>query len=230
MNHAIEARRLLRACRFGSLATISKRLGGYPFVTIVPFMTDHDASAIILISRLAEHTKNIVADVRTSLMVHEAGPDVQSSARLTLSGECRRLTKTDEIAARYLRLFPSAAQLTTLDFDFYRIAPVAIRFIGGFGSIHWVAPASFTPHGDAVAAHEEACLRRINGEWAGALRDCCMHLQGAMPRECLAVALDCDGIDVRVDGALMRIPWPEPSLDLSRLESSLTRLGQTCRQ
>ncbi|HWN30853.1 MAG TPA: pyridoxamine 5'-phosphate oxidase family protein, partial [Burkholderiales bacterium] len=62
MSIAAEARRLLRKNRFGMLATLSKKFGGHPFGSITPYILDHDARPVILISTLAEHTKNIEND------------------------------------------------------------------------------------------------------------------------------------------------------------------------
>ncbi len=49
MSNGIEARRLLRRCRSGSLGTISQRLPGYPYVSMVPFMLDFDAHPILIV-------------------------------------------------------------------------------------------------------------------------------------------------------------------------------------
>ena len=108
MSAAFDARRLLRARRFGALSTISKRFGGHPFGSIVPFMLDHQGRPLILISRLAEHTKNIDADTRVSLMVFEPGAQVQAEARVSLLGEAARLVDPDSIHERYLRFFPES--------------------------------------------------------------------------------------------------------------------------
>ncbi|MGH8744477.1 MAG: pyridoxamine 5'-phosphate oxidase family protein, partial [Burkholderiales bacterium] len=86
MSIALDARRLLRKNRFGMLATLSKKFGGHPFGSIIPYMLDHEACPIILISTLAEHTKNIENDNRVSLLVHDAGANVQAEARITVLG------------------------------------------------------------------------------------------------------------------------------------------------
>src|SRR5450756_1033892 len=56
-----EVRRYLRRQRYGVLSTLSKKLGGYPFGSMVPFMLDHAARPLIYISRLAEQEPEIVA-------------------------------------------------------------------------------------------------------------------------------------------------------------------------
>ncbi|HEV2007255.1 MAG TPA: pyridoxamine 5'-phosphate oxidase family protein, partial [Burkholderiales bacterium] len=92
MNEGAAARRYLRSRRSGVLATISVKLDGYPFGSVVPFVLDHAACPVILISRLAEHTKNIGADPRVSLLVHDLTDDSQGAARVTLVGNAERIS------------------------------------------------------------------------------------------------------------------------------------------
>src|SRR6185295_12291531 len=97
-------------------------------------------------SDIAQHTKNIVADSRVSLTVVEKGEsdDVQAHGRVTVIGDARRVAGDDDIRERYFRYFPSARQYEqTHGFDFFRLEPVRIRFIGGFGQIFWQEPAAF---------------------------------------------------------------------------------------
>ena len=68
---AADARKFLYATHSGVLSTISARLEGYPFGSIAPFVLDHDGNPLILISTIAEHTKNIQADPRVSLIAFD---------------------------------------------------------------------------------------------------------------------------------------------------------------
>src|SRR3954471_9087672 len=126
MSGGPDARRYLRHHWYGALSTISKKLDGYPFGSIVPCVTDHAARPVILVSGLAEHTKNMLADERVSLLVRDDSADPQESARLTMIGNARPVHAADEaVHARYLRYFPSAARLLALgDFSFFHIEPV----------------------------------------------------------------------------------------------------------
>ena len=91
MTIAAQARRYLRAHRYGILSTLSQKLGGYPFGSLAPYVLDHAARPVILVSRLAEHTRNIDADPRVSLLVYESSGDPQAAARITLSGDAMTL-------------------------------------------------------------------------------------------------------------------------------------------
>lgn len=201
---------MLRSCRSGALATLSARLDGHPFASVVPFMTDFDASPVLLVSRLAEHTRNIAFDARVSLMVHDSNADVQAAARLTIVGTCTRIDPGAPLRDRYLRLFPAAADLLALDFDFHRIEPIAIRYIGGFGRIHWLSPEVFADTGGIDDTIERDWLIRLNTHYAQALRD-----KGR------AVAIDCDGIDVAREDTVQRIAFAESATQSQALAAAI---------
>jgi hypothetical protein len=133
---------------------------------------------------------------------------------------------SDQTEGRYLRLFPAASELLQLDFDFYRIEPVAIRYIAGFGSIHWLSPESFATDCAGLAAAEEEWLRLINDGNLIDLRACCRHFHSMDPVEVSAVALDCDGMDLRADGALLRIPFAEQVAHVGSLHKALEELNR----
>lgn len=138
MSVADEARHFLLTHRAGVLSTLSARLGGHPFGSIVPYVAGDDARPIILISALAEHTRNLVADPRASLIAHDYEEDVQAGTRLTLVGEAQRIDD-DAARTRYLQAFPNAEQLLALgDFSFWMIVPRTALFIRGFGRIDWI--------------------------------------------------------------------------------------------
>src|SRR5437016_14342254 len=72
------AKKLLREGRSGALATLMPGAGD-PYCSLVNFATAADGAPLLLISRLAVHTKNILADPRVSLMIDErkAGDPLQ---------------------------------------------------------------------------------------------------------------------------------------------------------
>jgi heme iron utilization protein len=130
---------LLHETRHAVLCTHSTQLPGFPYGTAVPLVLDERQRPLLLISALAEHTKNLLADNRASLAVVEDGQDnVQDAARITLVGRCERFAPTAELVARYLRYLPEAEQYLQLDFMFFRLIPERARFIGGIGRMGWL--------------------------------------------------------------------------------------------
>jgi hypothetical protein len=231
MNTGAEARRYLRRHRHGVLSTLSKKLDGYPFGSVVPCVLDHAARPAIFISRLAEHTRNLDADPRASLLVHDDSADAQAAARLTLIGTATRVSD-DPIAlqARYLRYFPDAERLVALgDFAFYRIEPLTLRFIGGFGAIHWISAASYAPPPNTLAACEADVISHMNADHAAALRDYCRLALHKRAAAATMIGIDCDGFDVIADGAPLRIEFAEPVVDATTARAALVAMARQAR-
>jgi putative heme iron utilization protein len=228
--HGAEARRFVRSHPHGVLATLSRRLDGHPFGSITPFVTDQSGAPLILISTLAEHTKNIEADHRVSLIVHPCADDMQAAGRVTVIGHATRLPEKNTPAARYLRYVPQAAQYFDMhDFHFYRIEPTAVRFIGGFGKINWVEPASYASPDNRMAECEEGVLQHMNTDHADSLRLYCRRVHGMTPDRAEMIGIDCDGFDVRANGKTLRFEFDQPVLDASDARRALVKLAQEAR-
>lgn len=230
MSAASEARRLLRTQPHGVLSTLSKKLDGYPFGSITPFVLDASACPVILISTLAEHTKNIEADARVSLLAHTGGNDFQASARVTIVGDCARIDEPAAIRTRYLRYFPEAADyFDTHDFFFYRIQPAHIRFIGGFGAIHWVDASQFAVPEHPLATQEDAIVAHMNTDHQHNLGAYCRHFHHMQPKTVRMLGIDSEGFDVRADEQRLRIDFSEPVRDAQDARRALVALAETCR-
>ncbi|MBZ0095406.1 MAG: pyridoxamine 5'-phosphate oxidase family protein [Sulfuricella sp.] len=219
-----QARRLLRAERVGMLSTLSHKLGGYPFGSAVSYLTDHEARPLFLISQLAEHTRNIEQDARASFLVHEQSTDIQAGERLTLVGKAVHVETTEPLKARYLRYFPSAEQYFSLDFSFYRIEPVTLRYIGGFGVARWISPTEILPPPNSMAQQEEALLARFNLNRAGDLQFFCRAYYGTSASDASLVGIDCDGFDILGDGQLLRFDFPDTVLNAEQAEAALLKM------
>ena len=219
---AREARQLLRAHRYGALCTLSKKFGGHPFGSITPYLVDHDGSLLILISTLAEHTKNIQNDSRVSLITHnQESTHIQTQGRVTVLGSATIETNREFTGKRYLRYFPEAQSYFAMhDFSFYRIVPQAIRFIGGFGNIQWVKAAEYVVANNPVIAQEEDFISEINARHETAIR----RQTGQDNLEAELVGIDIDGFDIRVGEQIMRIQSDVPILDAQQALQLLTIL------
>src|SRR5215510_1822483 len=116
------AKSLLRRSRQGALATLMVGSGD-PYCSLVNLASHPDGSPILLISRLAVHTKNVLADGRVSLMLDERAPgDPLEGARIMLSGraELAATEEVDHLRRRYLAAHPSAEDFVSFaDFSFY---------------------------------------------------------------------------------------------------------------
>ncbi len=131
------ARSLVRAAETASLATIQRDAGG-PYASLVLVAADDDGIPILLLSDLAEHSRNLAADGRASLLFDgTAGfEDRLTGPRLTVLGRARASGEPRH-RARFLARHTGAARYAGFgDFRFYRIAVESAHLVAGFGRIH----------------------------------------------------------------------------------------------
>src|SRR5712692_5880205 len=140
------ARSLLRRSRQGALATLMVGSGD-PYCSLVNVASHTDGSPILLISRLAVHTNNILADSRVSLMLDErAEGDPLEGSRIMLAGRAEQAGADDLPVSRrrYLNAHPSAEAFVNFkDFSFFRIRPSGAHLVAGFGRIVDLDPGQF---------------------------------------------------------------------------------------
>src|ERR1700676_5609502 len=103
-----EARKLLRAARSGTLATVVD--GGQPFASLVTPACAPDLSLLLLLSNLSEHTRHLRADPRCSILVSgpPEGANPQTAPRVTVTGIAEVVTDLG-LKARYLAVHPYAS-------------------------------------------------------------------------------------------------------------------------
>ena len=177
---------LLHQAACSTLATQSAQLPGYPYATVVPNVLDECHRPLLLVSALAEHTKNLLADHRVSLSLLESGTaNVQTSARITLLGDAEPFDPAELLTARYLRYLPDAAQYLELDFMFFRVNPKRVRFIAGGGKMGWLEAAQWAAVPSLSLAREGALVEIA---------------QRAAPTGIRILGVDGYGIDYEADG------------------------------
>ena len=163
------AKKLLREGRSGALATLMPGSGD-PYCSLVNVATAADGAPLLLISRLAVHTKNILADPRVSLMLDERKPgDPLQGARVMLMGTAA-VSDDKDVRRRYLERQPEAEMFAGFgDFAFYRIALKGAHLVAGFGRIVDLEPGDIlTPVEDAseLTAAEPDILAHMNADHA----------------------------------------------------------------
>lgn len=228
MSNAREARQLLRAHRYGALSTLSKKFAGHPFGSICPYLVDHDGSLLILISDLAEHTKNIKADPRLSLITHsQDDPNIQAQGRVTVVGTAHFVAEREATSKRYLRYFPEAETWLMLqDFQFYRIVPRSLRYIGGFGKVHWVKAETYAPPPYPLIESEDDVIAHMNADHQDAMQRYCAHIHQLDAQQVEMTGIDCDGFDVNADGRMLRFDFAEPVLNAQQARAVLVEMSR----
>ena len=232
---ARDARQLLFACYDGVLATISVAVPGYPFGSVVPFCLDRSGQPVILIANIAQHRKNVVADPKVSLTVFDrSADDLQSNGRLTLIADALPVAADDRDAmTRYYRYFPESHDYhLTHSFEFWRLHLKRVRFIGGFGAIHWLEPAQMLGPNPFMADEEASMVAHMNADHRDAMHD---YLKPVIGVEAAAAStptlagVDADGIHVRTERRVYRIAFPKPVATARDVRAALVALAQAAR-
>ena len=149
---------------------------------------------------------------------------------MTLVGDAATAPKDDGLRARYLRYFPQAKSYFDMhDFQFYRIAVKQVRYIGGFGKIHWIPGQELRPPANHLAEHEAAILDHMNADHAENLRAYCHHVHGQDAETVTMTGIDTDGFDLTADGRLLRFSFDIPVTNAQEARVALVALAKACR-
>ncbi|MGE5285481.1 MAG: HugZ family protein [Actinomycetota bacterium] len=138
--------RLIRGGRWAALATVGD---GAPLASMVAYACEPGFAGFLLhLSRLSEHTRNLLATPSASIAISE--PDTakvdnpQTLARISIQGEVRPLPKQSpgyaEAKALYEKRFPESSPLFGFeDFLLFRLLPKESRFVAGFARAYTVS-------------------------------------------------------------------------------------------
>jgi hypothetical protein len=201
---------LLHRIATGTLATHSRQPQGFPYPSILPFAPSARHQPTILVSRLAEHTRNLEDDPRAGFLIADAPDgDVLNAQRVTLLGKFERIEPTPPFVRRYLRYHPDAERYLALgDFSFWTLSVERIRYIGGFGTMGWLNGDELDPL-DPLPFDEEAALLAF------------FAAHPRRPRDVELLGVDRYGADFRRAGARTRHTFDgSPAADAAMLRAT----------
>jgi hypothetical protein len=224
-------RRLLRQQQRGTLATSMR---GAPYASLVLIAADLDASPLLLLSDLAQHSRNIAFDPRVSLLIDGTAGyrDPLTGPRLTVIGQAKAIEEP-RLLARFTAHHPtSAAYSGFADFRLYRVAVERGHLVAGFGRIHWIERRDllFAADTAALAAAEPEILRHMNEHHADAVADYAQALLGRAGTDWRMTAIDPEGADLQRDGETVRLDFPAPVLTPAAARAVLVELAQKARK
>ena len=231
-NPASAAKKLLREGRSGALATLMPGSGD-PYCSLVNVATATDGAPLLLISRLAIHTKNVLTDPRVSLMLDERKEgDPLQGGRIMIMGTAA-VTTDPSARRRYLDRQPEAGGFASFaDFSFYQVTIKAVHLVAGFGRIVDLKPADvLTATADAgeLVAAEPAVLAHMNEDHAEACRLYATKLLGAPDGAWRCVGCDPEGLELQLDRTALRLPFPERVRAPAALRQLLKQLADQAR-
>ena len=226
------AKRLLREGRSGALATLMPGSGA-PYCSLVNVATAADGAPLLLISKLAVHTKNILADNRVSLMLHERKQgDPLDGARVMLMGKAV-VADDPALGRRYLVRHPDAEMFAGFsDFAFYKIELTGVHLVAGFGRIVDFKPGEvLTDLSDAVALVEAEpdIVAHMNQDHADTCRLYATKLLGAAEGDWRCVGCDPEGIELQLDRTALRLFFPQRIISPGSLRQTLRDMAQKAR-
>jgi putative heme iron utilization protein len=229
------ARSLLRRSRQGALATLMPRSGD-PYCSLVNVASHCDGSPILLISRLALHTQNILADPRVSLMLDErAEGDPLEGARIMLAGRAEQAGDAKEavLRRRYLNAHPSAEAFVNFkDFSFFMVRPMAAHLVAGFGRIVDLTPEQFLSDisgADALLQAEQGAIEHMNADHRDAMNLYATKLLGAEQADWGCTGCDPDGFDMQAGAKTLRLDFPRRIVTPAALRKVLKELAEQAR-
>ena len=229
------ARSLLRRSRQGALATLMAGSGD-PYCSLANVASHADGSPILLISRLALHTRNILADSRVSLMLDErAEGDPLEGSRIMLAGRAEEAGADDlpVLRRRYLNAHPSSDAFVNFnDFSFFCIRPSGAHLVAGFGRIVDLSPAQLlTDISDAGALleAEQGAIDHMNADHRDATNLYATRLLGAEVADWRCTGCDPDGLDLQAGAKILRLDFPERVTGPGELRKILVRLADEAR-
>lgn len=226
------AKKLLREGRSGALATLMAGSGD-PYCSLVNVATAADGAPVLLISRLAVHTRNVLADHRVSLMLDERKPgDPLQGARVMLMGTAA-VTDEADVRRRYLDRQPEAEMFADFpDFAFYRVTLIAAHLVAGFGRIVDLDPSDVLTDltdADALVAAEPDIVAHMNEDHAEAVRLYATMLLGAPDGAWRCVGCDPEGLELQLDRTALRLPFDRAVRSPGVLRQVLKDLAQAAR-
>ncbi len=239
-SHAERAKTLVHLQQTGGLSTLSRKQPGWPFGSVMPYGLDAQGQPVFLISTMAMHTQNLLGDPRASLLVTppESRTDPLGAARVTLMGSVTKVPKEDvaQIRELYLARHANASYWVDFnDFGFFRMAIADIYFVGGFGSMGWVAPEDYAAAAvDPLADEASNLIREINTEQAETLLLLARVFGNVEAQQATVTALDRLGFHLRIKtpGRMQggRVAFTSPVHHAQEVRAGLAAMAAQARQ
>ncbi len=227
-------RAMMRSRRSAALSTQLAIADGWAYGALVTVTTDFDGRPLMLFSELSDHSRNLQADSRASLLFEGASRhrNPQRGPRVTVLGNIKPTNKPAH-HARFLARHPEAERYAGFgDFHFYRMTIDRAHWVGGFARAQWLSGRHVTADAKAAKALAEAeadIIAHMNADHAEAI-----DLYAALLRRrgtgWQMTGVDPDGADIALDGRFARLPFAQPAADAADVRAELVRLVGEARQ
>jgi putative heme iron utilization protein len=230
---AADARTLARRAFKGSLASLDSPSGS-PYASLITVATDLAGAPIFLISTLARHTRNLVADPRASILIDGSGDlaDPLQGARVSIQGRAEAV-RDEAVKRRFLARHPEAAFYVDFpDFAFWRLNVEGAHYIGGFGRIVDLDQGDLLVSVDGaepLAEAEAGIVAHMNEDHADAIELYALAFTGGDPGPWRMTGIDPEGCDIALGTDGRRIPFAKRVTMPGEARNELVRLADEAR-
>lgn len=238
-SHAERVRTLVHGAGSALLSTIARDPAGYPFGSLVTFLIDAGGSPWVLVSTMAEHTRNAQADTRASMLVTEqaaSGVDPLALGRVSLVGDLTPQTPTASLRAAFLERHSGARVYVDFpDFGWWKLDVRAIRYVGGFGRMSWVEADEYAvAEPDPIAPFADGIVAHMNADHADSHVMLIHHVVGRTDvTSAVMTGVDRLGCDLDAQsprGTLpLRLPFPSPVTSAAQVRTTLVAMLHDAR-
>lgn len=241
LNSIKNARHLLRQCELGVLSTHSKANEGYPFGSVSTYLSTVNGDVIFYISDLAQHTKNINENAKMCLTVFansdddnsRVNEDPNAGARLSILGNAALLDSNEfeRTKERYFKLYPDSQKYQgTHDFNFYKLSCERLRYIGGFGDIHWFSEEEWRMPTPEWHDSEQSMIKHMNEDHRDAMQLIYTHHFGQTAKNVEMLTINSDGVFIKADtNKPAFIPFEQLSHTSQEVRQQLVALTHAAR-
>jgi heme iron utilization protein len=223
-------RQILRRAKTCTLSTLSKE-DGTPYGSLANIATDGGGFPVLLLSRLAWHTQNLLGDSKASILVAElpGEGDALLGPRATILG---RLEQTDDanVRRRYLAHHPHAKLYAEFaDFSFWVMTPKVVHGVAGFGRIETHDPETVFPAADVFLALELSAIEHLNHDHCDAIHLYATRILRAQPGDWRVTAIDPDGCNLGLNDQSLRLDFASPVFTADALREKFSELAYEAR-
>ena len=213
-----EAVTLMRSNNVAVLSTLSKKYDNFPFGSLITYITGQDRSIYIYASDIAEHTKNIHKNSKSCLTIFKIreNEDKQNSSRLSIMGDFKEIQNQEDIEnckIRFFKFLPESKTYSNMhDFNFYKMKPNKIRWIGGFGEIAWLKDKFWTSENPDWSEDEDSIVNHVNNDHKDVVIATLKGVHDIYDKNVEVLSLSIDGYFLKTKNKILFIPFDNPCI------------------
>ena len=211
-----DAVKLMRANNVAVLSTLSKKYNNFPFGSFITYVTGQDRSIYIYASDIAEHTKNIIKNSKSCLTIFKlkVNQDKQNSSRLSIMGDFKKIRNEKDIENckdRFFKFLPDSKTYSSMhDFNFYKMKPDKMRWIGGFGEIAWLKDKFWMSDNPDWSNEEISIVSHVNNDHKDVIIATLKGVHNIYDKNVEVLSLSIDGYYLKTNNEILYIPFDYP--------------------